>query len=132
MGELPCMDASYLMGTVLIPPILGQTEPLLVPGGPMLAGLVFPLDTALWLSNILVAREAGALPVTGLGVRWEGMQSQVGWWYLVAVKPGDHTGPFGCDPARDRPEKKGRRRGSKGSPGWRGVGLEGRLLIHAS
>lgn len=67
------MDASYLMGTVLIPPILGQTEPLLVPGGPMLAGLVFPLDTALWLSNILVAREAGALPVTGLGVRWEGM-----------------------------------------------------------
>lgn len=132
MGELPGMDASYLMGTVLIPPILGQTEPLLVPGGPMLAGLVFPLDTALWLSNILVAREAGALPVTGLGVRWEGMQSQVGWWYLVAVKPGDHTGPFGCDPAQDRPEKKGRRRGSKGSPGWRGVGLEGRLLIHAS
>lgn len=42
------MDASYLMGTVLSPLILSQTEPLLVPGGPMLAGLVFPLDTALF------------------------------------------------------------------------------------
>ena len=61
------MDASYLMGTVVIPLILGQTEPLLVPGGPMLASLVFPLDTAPWLSNIFVAWEAGALPVTGLG-----------------------------------------------------------------
>ena len=64
------MDASYLMGTVVIPLILGQTEPLLVPGGPMLTSLVFPLDTAPWLSNILVAWEAGALPVTGLGVGW--------------------------------------------------------------
>lgn len=129
---MPYMDASYLMGTVVIPLILGQTEPLLVPGGPMLTSLVFPLDTAPWLSNILVAWEAGALPVTGLGVGWEGMQFQVGWWYLVAVKPRDHTGLFGCDPARDRPENKGRGRGSKGSPGWRGVGLEVSLLIHAS
>ena len=92
------MDASYLMGTVVIPLILGQTEPLLVPGGPMLASLVFPLDTAPWLSNIGVAWEAGALPVTGLGVGWDGLHFQVGWWYLVAVKPRDHTGPFGCDP----------------------------------
>ena len=29
---MPYMDASYLMGTVVIPLILGQTEPLLVPG----------------------------------------------------------------------------------------------------
>ena len=48
IGEVPYMDASYLMGTVVIPLILGQTEPLLVPGGPMLASLVFPLDTAPW------------------------------------------------------------------------------------
>ena len=132
MGKVHCMGASYLMGTVVIPLILGQTEPLLVPGGPMLAGLVLPLDTASWLSNIVVAREAGTLPVAGLGVGWEGIQFQVGWWSLVAVKPRDHTGPSGCDPARDRPENKGRGRGSKGSPGWRRVGLEGSLLTHAS
>lgn len=52
--------ASYLVGTVVIPLVLGQTQPLLVPGGPILAAFVFPLDTAPWLPNVLVAWEAGA------------------------------------------------------------------------
>lgn len=60
-------DTSYLLGTVVTPLILSQTQPLLVPGGPILAAPVFPLDTAPRLSNILVAWEAGALPITGLG-----------------------------------------------------------------
>lgn len=79
--EVHYMGASYLVGTVVIPLILGQTDPLLVPGGPILAALVFPLDTAPWLSNILVALEAGALPVTGLQVRWGG--KAISGWLVV-------------------------------------------------
>lgn len=65
--QVHTLGAPYLLGTVVSPLILGQTEPLLVPGGPCLAAPVFPLDAAPWLSNILVAREAGAPPITGLG-----------------------------------------------------------------
>ena len=120
------MGASYLMGTVVIPLILGQTEPLLVPGGPMLAGLVFPLDTASWLSNIVVAREAGTLPVAGLGVGWEGMQFQVGWWSLVAVKPGTTQDPLAVTlPETDQRIRAGggevRDHQGGGGSGYRGV-----------
>lgn len=66
------------MGTVVFPLIFCQTQALLIPGGPVLAALVFLLDTAPWLSNILVAREAGALPVAGLGVG-EGGNAVSGW-----------------------------------------------------
>lgn len=72
------LAASYLVGTVVIPLILGQTQPLLVPGGPILAALTFPLDTASWFSKVLVAREAKALPITGLGVE-DGRNAVAGW-----------------------------------------------------
>lgn len=64
--------ASYLVGTVLFPLVFIQALPLLVPGGPILAALVFPLDTAHWLTTVLVAWEAGALAVTGLGAEGDG------------------------------------------------------------
>lgn len=67
------------MGTVVIPLTFGQTQPLLVQSGPILAGLVFLLDTAQWLANVLVAREAGALTVTGLVGGRNGRNAVSGW-----------------------------------------------------
>lgn len=61
--------SSYLVGTVTVPLFLGQTQSLLVPSGPILAVPMFLLDTAHWFTNVLVAREARALTVTGLEVR---------------------------------------------------------------
>lgn len=84
------IDPSYLVGTVVAPLVLGQTQPLLVPGGPVFAVHRLPLDTAPWLSNILVARRAGALPIAGLWVAEGGMAG----CYLVVV---NH--PFGRDTA---------------------------------
>lgn len=77
-------DGSYLLGTVVSPLILGQTQPLLVPGGPILAAPVFPLDTAPWLSSILVAWEAGALSIIGLRV---GVGGNTGEDWLVDEEP---------------------------------------------
>jgi hypothetical protein len=57
----------------------GQTFPLLVPSGSVFAVVVFPLDTAHWVTNVFIAREARALAIAGLEVRMCGRRPISGW-----------------------------------------------------
>lgn len=51
---------------MVTPLFFGQTFPLLVPSGSVFAVVVFPLDTAHWVTNVFIAREARALAIAGL------------------------------------------------------------------